>query len=72
MESRTVTIREEPVELFKLLKMENLVCSGGEAKFVIAEGMVRVNEEVEVRKRRKIYGGDKVLFQDYCLKVVLE
>jgi ribosome-associated protein len=70
LEVRIVKIREEPVELFKLLKIENLVASGGEAKFVIAEGMIRVNGEVELRKRKKIYAGDEIFFQHYCLRVV--
>lgn len=59
---REVEIREEPTELFKILKFENLVGSGGEAKAVIAEGLVSVNGEVETRKRRKMLGGDVVSF----------
>jgi len=38
-----VIINRQPVELYKLLKFEGLVASGGDAKTVIAEGMVRVN-----------------------------
>lgn len=59
---REVEIREEPTELFKILKFENLVASGGEAKSVIAEGLVSVNGEVETRKRRKMLGGDVISF----------
>ena len=33
---RVVEIEEEPIELYKILKFENMVQSGGEAKFVIA------------------------------------
>ena len=43
-----VHIREAPVELYKILKMENLVASGGEAKFVIADGLVTLNGEIGV------------------------
>ena len=35
---RIVEINVEPVELCKILKFENMVQSGGEAKFVISEG----------------------------------
>ncbi len=59
---RTVQIRQEPIELYKLLKLENMVASGGEAKFAVAEGHVRVNGEVETRKRKKIVCGDMVEF----------
>jgi ribosome-associated protein len=55
---REVEISHEPIELYKILKFEAMVSSGGEAKIVIAEGMVRVNGEVETRKRKKIVSGD--------------
>ena len=55
-----VEIRKEPIELYKLLKIENMVQSGGEAKFVIGEGLVQVNNIVETRKRKKIMTGDTV------------
>jgi ribosome-associated protein len=53
-----VTIREEPIELYKLLKLANIAASGGEAKMFIGEGLVKVNGVVETRKRKKIVGGD--------------
>ncbi|MBI5604424.1 MAG: RNA-binding S4 domain-containing protein [Deltaproteobacteria bacterium] len=59
---RVVKISEEPVELYKILKFENLVDSGGEAKYVISEGQVMVNGKVETRKRKKIFSGDVVEF----------
>jgi ribosome-associated protein len=55
---REVEILREPIELYKILKFEAMVSSGGEAKIVIAEGLVRVNGEVETRKRKKIVSGD--------------
>lgn len=61
---RDVVITSEPVELYKILKFEGIVGSGGEAKAVIAEGLVRVNGEVETRKRRKILSGDVITFAD--------
>lgn len=59
---REVKISKEPVELYKILKFEGLVSSGGEAKFVISEGQVFLNGEVETRKRKKIVSGDIVVF----------
>ncbi len=66
-----VGIQQAPVELYKILKMENLVASGGEAKFVIADGLVSLNGEIETRKRKKIFPGDVVEFAGNRLKVVL-
>jgi ribosome-associated protein len=64
-----IAIAVEPIELYKLLKLESLVASGGEAKHVIAEGFVRVNGNVETRKRKKIYAGDIVEFGDSSFTV---
>lgn len=55
-------ILHEPVELYKILKFEGLVGSGGEAKSVIAEGQVRVNGQVETQKRKQIVAGDVIEF----------
>ncbi len=57
---RTLAIRGDWIELYKILKIENMAASGGEAKHLIAAGLVRVNGEVETRKRRKTVVGDVV------------
>ncbi|MDA0347659.1 MAG: RNA-binding S4 domain-containing protein [Verrucomicrobia bacterium] len=68
---KEVTIAKEPVELCKILKFENLVESGGQAKFVINEGQVKVNGTVETRKRKKMVAGDTIEFQNktYIIKL---
>ena len=66
-----VNVQKSPVELYKILKMENLAASGGEAKFMIADGQVRVNGEIETRKRKKIFSGDIVEFAGNRLQIVL-
>lgn len=50
----------EFIELYKLLKAEGFASTGGEAKAMIAEGTIRVNGEVETRKRNKLRAGDIV------------
>lgn len=55
---KNIEIYREPVELYKLLKFEGLASSGGEAKNLIGNGLVRVNGEVETRKRKKMRSGD--------------
>jgi len=69
---RTVEISKEPVELFKILKFEGMVGSGGQAKLVIAQGMVLVNGEVETRKRKKIISGDIIEFGQEKIRIELE
>lgn len=48
------------IELNKLLKIMQLASSGGEAKQLIDEGLVKVNGEVELQRRKKLRKGDKV------------
>ena len=67
---RTVEITREPVELYKILKFEGMVGSGGEAKMVIDEGYVLVNGEVETRKRKKIVSGDIIEFEEDTIRIL--
>jgi len=69
---RIVEVYEEPVELYKILKFEGLVGSGGEAKLVIAEGYVLLNGEVETRKRKKIVSGDIIEFGEEKIRIQLK
>ena len=55
-----LTVDDTPINLTQVLKRAGLVLHGGEAKALIAEGRVRVNGEVEFRKRRKMAIGDVV------------
>lgn len=67
-----VVIRQEPIDLNKLLKLDNVVSGGGEAKTLITEGMVKLNGEVETRKRKKVYAGDVVEYLNRKILVVLD
>ncbi len=66
---RVVEITKEPVELYKILKFEGLVGSGGEAKLVVGDGLVRVNGMVETRKRKKIVCGDIIEFGQDIIRI---
>jgi len=68
---RVVEITQEPVELYKILKFEGLVSSGGEAKLLIGDGQVSVNGETETRRRKKIMDGDVIEFRGEQLKIQL-
>ncbi|TEW48518.1 RNA-binding S4 domain-containing protein [Psychromonas algicola] len=67
-----VEVNEEPTELYKILKIGNLVSGGGEAKQVISEGYVLLNGEEETRKRKKVYAGDLISFNGEHLHVAIK
>lgn len=68
---RTVEITREPVELYKILKFEGLVSTGGEAKLLIGDGQVTVNGEIETRRRKKMVDGDVIEFRGEMLQLRL-
>lgn len=53
-----ITIETEYIKLDSLLKFAAVVGTGGEAKYVISEGMVSVNGEVCTMRGKKLYPGD--------------
>jgi len=69
---REVEITKEPIELYKILKFEGVVSSGGEAKTIIDHGQVMVNGEVETRRRKKILSGDIIEYMNEKLKILLK
>ncbi|WP_457553777.1 RNA-binding S4 domain-containing protein [Desulfobacula sp.] len=68
---KIVNIKKVPVELYKILKFENIASSGGEAKFMINDGRVEVNGCIETRKRKKIYPGDIIRTNGLVLEIQL-
>ena len=65
----TIKINTEFIKLDALLKYAALVGTGGEAKTVIAEGLVSVNGEVCTMRGKKIRPGDRVRFDRFELDV---
>ena len=61
-EVQIVNLIKQPVDLYKILKFEGLVGSGGEAKSLIAGGLVILNNVVDTQKRKKIISGDIIEF----------
>lgn len=57
------------IELSKFLKLSGLVQSGGEAKQWIFDERIRVNGEIELRRRRKLRRGDRVAVDEVELGV---
>ncbi len=68
---KVVEVTKTPIELFKILKFEGMVSSGGEAKTVIAAGQVKVNGNIETQKRKKIISGDLIEFRHEKIQIQL-
>jgi ribosome-associated protein len=59
-----LNVGERDINLTQVLKLAGLAETGGQAKALIAGGSVRVNGEVELRKRRQMAIGDTVQVED--------
>ena len=64
--------QDEFIKLGQALKAAGFVESGVEAKEVIQDGLVTVNKEVDVRRGRKLYDGDVVVFNSMEIKIEKE
>ena len=64
-----IAFQTEFIKLDALLKYAAVVGSGGEAKTVIADGLVSVNGEVCTMRGKKLRPGDTVCFDRYTLQV---
>ena len=62
----------EYIQLNQLLKLLNLVESGGEANQVITDGEVLVNNQTETQKRKKLRAGDSVSFAGQTIEITME
>ena len=65
-----IKIRDEFIKLGQALKLAGVVEDGVEAKYVIQDGLVKVNGEVDERRGRKVYEGDIISFEGNEIKVV--
>ena len=65
----TIKLRDEYIKLGQALKAANLVEDGVEAKLVIQDGLVKVNNEVDIRRGRKLYDGDVVSYDGQELRI---
>lgn len=65
----TIEITTEYIKLQDLLKLAGLTYTGGEAKVMVQEGLVKVNGEVCTMRGKKIRPGDRVEFEGTTLEV---
>jgi len=59
-----LSVGDREINLTQVLKLAGWAGTGGEAKALIADGLIRVNGAVESRKRRKMTLGDRVAMED--------
>ncbi len=65
----TYQLKDEYIELYKLIKFLDLVDSGADAKMIVADAHVVRNGEIEMRKRAKIRKGDTLVIGDITIEV---
>ncbi|MGL4362788.1 MAG: RNA-binding S4 domain-containing protein [Cellulosilyticaceae bacterium] len=66
---KEIQIKTEFIKLDQLMKYAEMVQSGGEAKMLIAQGLVLVNEEICTQRGKKIRTGDVVEFDGGIYKI---
>ena len=64
-----IKLRDDYIKLGQAIKAANLVGSGVEAKFVIQDGLVKVNGQVEIQRGKKLVDGDIIEFEGYTIKI---
>lgn len=63
MTTVTIVLKDEFIKLGQALKAAHLVDTGVDAKIVILDGKVKVNNTVELQRGKKLYAGDTVSYQ---------
>jgi len=65
-----IKLREDYIKLGQALKAAGFVGSGVDAKFVIQDGFVKVNGQVEYQRGKKLVDGDIVEYQRNKVKII--
>ena len=65
-----IKLKEDYIKLGQALKAAGLVDSGVEAKFVIQDGLVKLNGKVELQRGKKLVDGDIVDFEGHQIKII--
>ena len=64
-----IKLRDDYIKLGQALKAAGLVKSGVDAKFVIQDGLVKVNGHVETQRGKKLVAGDIVEYDGNTIKI---
>ncbi len=65
----TIKLRDDYIKLGQALKLAGLAESGVDAKFMIQDGLVKVNGKVETQRGKKLVAGDVVEFDGNTIKI---
>lgn len=71
MEKNIVKISSDYITLGQLLKIQSIISSGGMAKWYLGEFPVKVNNEPEQRRGKKLYHGDIIYFINEDIEVTI-
>lgn len=66
----TVKLKEDFIRLGQALKASGIAGSGVDAKFMIQEGLVKVNGITEYQRGKKLYDKDKVECNDEIIEII--
>ena len=66
---QVIKLREDYIKLGQAVKAAGLVENGVDAKFVIQDGLVKVNGSIETQRGKKLVGGDIVEFDGEQIKI---
>ena len=64
-----VIIRDDFIKLGQAMKLAGMVGSGVDAKMLIQDGQVEVNEEVEYQRGKKLHEGDVITFNGESVQI---
>ncbi len=70
MTNQQFQLRDEHIELHRLLKLQGISASGGEAKQLVASGVVQVDGVVELRKACKVRAGQRIQTGDVTIELL--
>ena len=62
---KEIFIKDEYIKLDSALKFSGAIGTGGQAKMVIQDGLVFVNDQVCILRGKKLRAGDKVKFENF-------
>ena len=69
MTARKYKLHTEYIQLIQLLKTLGISETGGQAKLMVEDGLVKLNGDVEYRKRAKLKRGDKIEILNQLIEI---
>lgn len=72
MEKIKIGIKTSYIEIDKLLKLTNIVSSGGEAHMLILDGCIKLDDKIITEKRKKVYPNSIINIDNKYTIIVFE